>query len=154
MDRIIQARENRIRRLERIRSNRSRNHNSSINNAFPEVSIGNGRNGISHRRNTITMNRRINEDLHDNLVEHTLLKVNNLKNCLNPSDMNINYQGDVMLNSNVSGNGELETISLQSTVSAISDGSLMGRKRKFQLGSIDGASCSNSSRVSTIDTPI
>ena len=100
------------------------------------------------------MNRRINEDLHDNLVGHTLLEANSLENCLSPSDMNINYQGYVMLNSNVSGNGELETISLQSTVSAISDGSLMGRKRKFQLGSIDGASCSNSSRVSTIDTPI
>ena len=67
MDRIKPARENRIRRLERIRSNRLCSHHSLNNNAIPNVN-GHGRNRTSNRRNTITMR-------------------NSLGNCLRPSDV-------------------------------------------------------------------
>ena len=89
------------------------------------------------------------------LGETVFLKANMLHNSLRPSDMNNNYQRNFMLHSNVSANGELETTSLQSITNAISKDSpiRMGRKRKFQSGSTNDASCSNSLGISATTTP-
>ena len=62
-------------------------------------------------------------------------EANSLEHWLRPSNMTNDYLGHLMLLSN------------DSLIH-------MGRKRKFQLWSTDAAICSNSSRVSTINTSI
>ena len=78
-----------------------------------------------------------------------------LYNSLRSSHMNNNYQNHFMLYSNVSDNGELEVISFQSIVTAISKDSTIhiGCKRKFQSRSTNAASYSNSSGISSTTTP-
>ena len=141
MDRIAQARENRMRRIERIRSNKILRQHNSLNNLVSGIRSSHESNEISHTTEDITMIRRLNEVM-DN-------------NSLRPSYMNNNYQRNFMLHSNVSANGELETTSLQSITTAISKDSpiRMGRKKKFQSGSTNDASCSNSLGISTTTTP-